>query len=322
MRSYLRCVIAFLIVASSAASQAADKPAADYAITKIRVYPRGGHAAEMQGGKFVGSLTSATNDFEDIADLKEAPAEGQWTEIAVSRNRIRAFRFVKYHARNDVWADMAELEFYAGDRKLTGTPFGTTGSRETSNDPKLAFDGDTKTFFRGTSGFNQYIGLDLGADSQAIAPALSVAQGTYAQAQAVSLSAAAPDAKILYSLDGWGWPGLNERGQPERGAKWYDGTPIRVEKSMILQAVSVKAGLADSPLAIAAYRIGEVKPDPAEHAQFHIGNSLTDTVNGWMEPLAASGGHKIRYSRFTIPGAPTDWLWDHSGSGFGESNYA
>jgi hypothetical protein len=41
-----------------------------------------------------------------------------------------------------------------------------------------------------------------------------------------------------------------------------------------------------------------------------------------MEPLAASAGHKIRYYRFTIPGAPTDWLWDHPGSGFGESHYA
>jgi hypothetical protein len=29
----------------------------------------------------------------------------------------------------------------------------------------------------------------------------------------------------------------------------------------------------------------------------------------------------VRYYRFTIPGAPTDWLWNHPGSGFGENNY-
>ncbi len=54
-------------------------------------------------------------------------------------------------------------------------------------------------------------------------------------------------------------------------------------------------------------------------SSFHIGNSLTDTVNGWMEPLAESAGKKYRYHRFTIPGAPTDWLWDHPGTGFGEN---
>jgi hypothetical protein len=72
---------------------------------------------------------------------------------------------------------------------------------------------------------------------------------------------------------------------------------------------------------LTAYRIGGDRPGAKEYAEFHIGNSLTDTVHPWMEPLAASGGHRIRYYRFTIPGAPTDWLWDHPGSGFGESNY-
>jgi hypothetical protein len=54
---------------------------------------------------------------------------------------------------------------------------------------------------------------------------------------------------------------------------------------------------------------------------FHIGNSLTDTVNGWLAPAAESAGRKIDFHRFTIPGAPTDWLWAHPGSGFGDSNY-
>jgi hypothetical protein len=81
----------------------------------------------MQGGRFAGSITSATNDFDTIVDIKDAPAEGQWTELAVPAERSRAYRFVKYMAKNDIWADIAEIEFYAGDRKLGGTPFGTTG---------------------------------------------------------------------------------------------------------------------------------------------------------------------------------------------------
>jgi hypothetical protein len=55
---------------------------------------------------------------------------------------------------------------------------------------------------------------------------------------------------------------------------------------------------------------------------FHIGNSLTDTVDGWLGPVAKGAGRKLDFHRFTIPGAPTDWLWDHPGTGFGDSRYA
>jgi hypothetical protein len=252
-----------------------------------------------------------------------APAERAWTELAVPRDRARAYRFVKFLAPNGTRAELAEVEFYAGDRKLTGTPFGTTGDRgDPSNDPKRAFDGDPTTAFRGSGTFQQYVGLDLGPDSQAAAPVVSVAQGSYPGPQVVTLTSATPGARILYSIDAAGRPGLDEKGRPAGGAREYDGKPIRVEKSAILQAVAIKPGLADSTTALAAYRIGAAAPAAGETAEFHIGNSLTDTVNGWMEPLAASAGRKVHYYRFTIPGAPTDWLWDHPGSGFGESNYA
>jgi len=63
-------------------------------------------------------------------------------------------------------------------------------------------------------------------------------------------------------------------------------------------------------------------PAAASVRTFHIGNSLTDTVDGWLRPLAASAGDSLDFHRFTIPGAPTDWLWDHPGTGFGDSDYA
>ena len=313
------CGLLFTAVIQSAGCAQPATP--DYRITGIRFFPRAGHAAEMKGGQFIGSLTSATNDFQDIVKINEAPAEGQWTELTVPAERQRAYRFLKYMARNDVWADIAEIEFYAGDRKLTGTPFGTTGSNEAVNDPRLAFDNDSGTFFRGNSGYNQYVGLDLGPESQVAQPVFSVAQGTYPDAQSVTVSSATPGATILYSVDAWGRPSMDAKGQLHGGARKYEGKPIEVSKSAILQAVALREGLADSTTALAAYRIG-AQTDATERATFHIGNSLTDTVNPWMEPLAASGGHKIRYHRFTIPGAPTDWLWNHPGSGFGESNYA
>src|ERR1017187_6122426 len=54
---------------------------------------------------------------------------------------------------------------------------------------------------------------------------------------------------------------------------------------------------------------------------FHIGNSLTDTVDGWLKPVAESAGRTLDFHRFTIPGAPTDWLWNHPGGGFGDCRY-
>lgn len=324
MRFIFRAFLWVFLPAGLAAAQAAlpDASGSDYRITRIRFYPAAGHAAEMKGGQFVGSLTSATNDFEALAEIKETPREGQWMELTIPAARARAFRFLKYQARNDVWGDVAEIEFYAESRKLTGTPFGTTGSGEATNDPKRAFDGDPKTAFRGAGVFQQYVGLDLGDDAQVVAPTFSVPQGVYPGPQSVTLACPTPGARILYSVDGQGRPGLNDNGQPEGDAHWYDGKPIPLAKSGIVQAVALKPGLADSTTALAAYRIGENRTNASETAEFHIGNSLTDTVNPWMETLAASGGHKIRYYRFTIPGAPTDWLWDHPGSGFGESHYA
>ncbi len=297
----------------------AQAPGRDFRVSRIRFYPAAGHAAEMKGGQFLGSLTGPTNDFETVANIEAPPAEGQWAEIVLPADRVKAYRYLKYQGPNNFAADISEAEFYAGGRKLTGTPFGTTGSGDADNKPERAFDGDAKTAFRGAGTYNQYVGLDLGPASQSAAPRLSAAQGSYRAAVSLSLSTPTPGARILVSIDGWGRPIVNAKGQPENG-RWYEGAPIDLQKSAIVQAVAVTPGLADSEVAIAAYRIGAAPADPKAHAEFHIGNSLTDTVNPWMEPLAASAGHKTRYYRFTIPGAPTDWLWDHPGSGFGETH--
>ena len=69
-------------------------------------------------------------------------------------------------------------------------------------------------------------------------------------------------------------------------------------------------------------RIGQRARGDGVVRTFHIGNSLTDTVDGWLAPMAQSAGRTLEFHRFTIPGAPTDWLWDHPGGGFGDSRYA
>lgn len=54
---------------------------------------------------------------------------------------------------------------------------------------------------------------------------------------------------------------------------------------------------------------------------YHIGNSLTDTLDTWLPAVARGIGKEIDFHRTTIPGAPTDWLWDHPGGSFGEADY-
>lgn len=54
---------------------------------------------------------------------------------------------------------------------------------------------------------------------------------------------------------------------------------------------------------------------------YHIGNSLTDTINDNLSEIAQSAGYAHDYLRSTIPGAPTDWNWDHPGQALGEADY-
>lgn len=54
---------------------------------------------------------------------------------------------------------------------------------------------------------------------------------------------------------------------------------------------------------------------------YHLGNSLTDTLDSWLVAVVEGSGRAIRFHRTTIPGAPTDWIWDHPGGSFGEKDY-
>lgn len=281
------------------------------ALTRVRFYPAEGQARRMLHGRFTGSNEGVTTGFETLAEIKEVPPEHQWTEIRLAAP-VR-YRFIKYEAPGGSWGNIAELEFYAGDQKIAGTPFGTTGSRDNSGrDYHKALDGDVLTFFDGQEPNNQYVGLDLGASVQAAAPVFTPPPGSYPQAQGLSVSSATPGAKIRIARGG---------GTPSRNQGQEFKEPLRLDKSEILAAVAYDETLAASPVVVTSYRIGQVDDGRPLTRTFHIGNSLTDTVDGWLKPLAESGGHPLDFHRFTIPGAPTDWLWEHPASGFGDSRY-
>ncbi len=69
---------------------------------------------------------------------------------------------------------------------------------------------------------------------------------------------------------------------------------------------------------------GSVAPSTASVRvrTFHIGNSLTFGIDRWLQPAAQSAGKSLDYHRFTFPGAAIDYLWQHPGSGSGDTNYA
>lgn len=283
----------------------------DFRVTSVRFFPAPGLAEKMKGGRFTGSNTSATNDFVEFARIENVPPEGEWTQIEVSPSR--AFRFIKYEGPNGSFGAVAEIEFRSGDQVLKGEAFGTAGAR---NDGETVFsralDGSTETFFEGKEANNQYVGWDLGPESQVKPLTVSVAPGQYPEPLEVELRTETPDATIYVNLKG-----QVPRAEPSAVVSG----PIRLESNALLMAFATKEGLADTPLFVGVYRIGEPPADRAGIRTFHIGNSLTDTINQSLQPLAASAGKVLEFHRFTIPGAPTDWLWNHPGSGFGDNRY-
>ena len=96
--------------------------------------------------------------------------------------QVGAFRYLKYESPAGGWGNVAEVEFYSGDKKIQGQPFGTTGSRDhLGNDFSKAVDGNVETFFDGMEPNNQYVGIDLGPEVQAAAPEFSPKPGAYRQ---------------------------------------------------------------------------------------------------------------------------------------------
>ena len=57
--------------------------------------------------------------------------------------------------------------------------------------------------------------------------------------------------------------------------------------------------------------------DPKTLRVYHVGNSVTDTINYHaLKEMAQSRGHTHTFGRHMIPGAPLQWIWEHPESGF------
>lgn len=275
-------------------------------VERARLLPASGRAADLVGGKVVGSLTSPTNGFVDLATISAPPAEGEWLEVPLEN--ATAYRYVKYYGPGGSYGAIADVELYAGEQRILGAGFGSAGSRDDAGSVFAnALDGDASTWFEGPLPNDNYVGLDLGAGHELAAPTFSPAPGAAATGDLVTVTAP-PGATVWYTTDGSD-PALSE--QPYTGA-------IRLPAgSTLIKAVAVADCALPSSLAQSIYSTGAAANGSSPNAvqsSMHIGNSLTDTINDHLATVAFDGGIALDYNRYSIPGAGT-WLYDQNPTG-------
>ena len=99
------------------------------------------------GGQFQGANKP---DFSDAVTLYTIPGKAEMLWENIPLDDARTFKYARYITAVDGRNYIAEIEFYDGDKKLTGKPIGTEGSH--LDDPKKtadkAFDGEVLTYYR------------------------------------------------------------------------------------------------------------------------------------------------------------------------------
>ena len=147
-------------------------------ITRIRIFPCVGGASRLACGVFEGTNGSKdTGPYTAFYTFPYVPppaidswkeiTEAKWMEQTGYANFDIGYRYVRYSQFDEGQenagghTDVAEIEFYYGDVKAAGAPFGAPVS-DTSNSYAKAFDGNTKTFYHYPTTTGGYTGLDLG----------------------------------------------------------------------------------------------------------------------------------------------------------------
>ena len=222
------------------------------------------------------------------------------------------FRYLKFESPLGGWGNVAELEFYSGDRKIQGEPFGTAGSRDQrGNDFSKALDGNVETFFDGVEPNNQYVGIDLGPQVQAAAPSSRPGR---VRIPPRSRSRSPRPRRGRRSA----WPAT---GAHKAGSGPWSKETIKVEKGAVLVAVAYTDRTGRQP---AGHCPVPNRPGARREDGPHLPHRQQPDGHG--RRLAATRGGKCRtdagFSPFHDSRWPTDWLWNHPGGGFGDCRYA
>ena len=302
----LRSGITFRTVSySDEGNNTADAAAPSaYRLTRIRLLPKPGTEKDLIGSRIAGSLEGPTNAFTEIITIQETPAAGNWIELTV--NCPEVYRFIKFEAAPRRKAAVAELEFYSEVGKMEGRAFGTQVPQEQGeHSHEKAFDGDPNTFFEATIE-NSYVGLDLGRESQAPRPIIEWDNRVHRESVQVKLRTWPTASEIHYTLDGT---------EPTRESVVYENL-LSLSKTTTVSVKAFQDGKAESETSVATFRIGEEAVAEPEVRSYHIGNSLTDTINGIFPILAESAGKNLFYMRKTIPGCGIQGNWESNEKGF------
>jgi len=267
---------------------------------RVRFRPAPGYERDMLGGKFCGSNVSATAGYEVLAEIKEVPPAGQWSELQFDGRRPH--RWIRYEAPPGSYGHVGKLEFYAGPRRLGGPGFGSIGGKQPGRDWPRVFDAkdvQNHFFMDGDTPNGHYVGMDLGDFATAVRPAFDPPPADAQAPLRVTLKSPTPGTTIRYTLDGT--TPTADTGRPYTA-------PLAVDDVTTIVAVSFNEGFAPSPPSIATYVVGPAaKPGLST---FHIGNSLTGSTTR-VPDYIRTAGYPHTYRRYLQPGIWTFALWEN-----------
>jgi CubicO group peptidase (beta-lactamase class C family) len=262
-------------------------------VSRVRFLPAPEREQAMVGGKFTGSNVSSSEGFKTLAEIKTAPKRGEWGEIQF--DNAAPYRWVRYEAPAGSRGNIAELEFYAGEKKLRGPGFGSPGGFW-----KAALDGKPETWSNSTAADGQYVGLDLEDQAATARPVITPGGGDSDKPRTVTIRCATPAATIRYTLDGT---------TPTARSGDVFTKPFTIEKNAMITAVAFSDSLAPSPAALSTLWIG-AQPHPAMNS-FHVGNSLTGNASRFRVFIRTAGG-RDDFPAYLIGGSLTVKLWNES----------
>ena len=267
-------------------------------VDRVRVYPAPAHAQDLRSGTISGSNTGNSDDYHQLGVIQESPAPDQWTEIHLQSER--PYRFIRYNSPPGSHCRIAELQLYAGARRIKGAVFSSQGPNEgvlrEAGSSQKAVDDKVETFFETKAPDGQFIGLDLQDQASCKTPKFNPAPGTFAAPVEVSITSRTKDAAIFYTVDG---------SHPDKSIGQRYTKPLTLAKTTGLQAIAVKDDCASSQVGFGAYLIGE---PVLKLRTLHVGNSLTATTRA-LPVYASSMGIEEKQEMFLHGGATTEVLW-------------
>ena len=259
----------------------------------VRLLPAKDREQALVGGKISGSNTSPTAGFQTLGEITTAPKSNEWAEVKLSSTK--PYRWLRFEAPAGSHGNVAEVEFYAGDKKLKGQGFGPPGGFW-----RGALDGKPESFMKAPAADGQYVGIDIEDQASTARPSINPGGGDSDTPRLVTIKCATPGATIRYTLDGT---------TPDaQGGIVYE-KPFTIEKNAMITAVAFSPALAPSPAALSTLWIG--KQPHAPMSSFHVGNSLTGNASRFRVFIRTAGG-RDDFPAYLIGGSLTNKLWNES----------